>query len=186
MLGILQHIRRLTLNALMASSSALAAQGQAPERPVPAPEMANLAFFVGTFACDGEARATPMSTAHPMERTITGQIDLDGHWLFMRFLDRTTEDNPTPIRGNWQLTYDARAKGYVAVWTDNLGRWFPQTSAGWKGNTISFAGDFLLNEQKATVRDTFTKKSDSEMLMAVDLQKGGEWTRFIDLNCRRK
>jgi Protein of unknown function (DUF1579) len=185
MLGTLQHIRLLTLTALMASSPALA-QGQPPERPVPAPEMAGLAFFIGTFACGGKAHATPMSTAHPMERTITGQIDLDGHWLFMRFLDKTTKDNPTPIRGNWQLTYDAKAKGYVAVWTDNLGRWFPQTSAGWNGNIISFAGDFLLNEQKATVRDTFTKKSDSEMLMAVDLQKGGEWTRFIDLNCRRE
>jgi len=40
-----------------------------------------------------------------------------------------------------------------------------------------------LNEQKATVRDTFTKKSDNEMLMAVDLQ-WREWTRFIDLKCR--
>jgi hypothetical protein len=48
------------------------------------------------------------------------------------------------------------------VWTDNLGRWFPQTSSGWEGDTIAFAGDFVLDDKKGTVRDTFIKKERPE------------------------
>ena len=117
--------------------------------------MAQLAFFVGTFACDGESRATPLMGPHPIKRTITGRMDLDGFWLFMRLTTRRRSRIETPIRGNWQLIYDHKAANFVAVWTDNLGRWFPQTSRGWAGDTIAFTGDFLLNDKKAEVQDMF-------------------------------
>src|SRR5262249_34970856 len=151
--------------------------------PQPGPELSQLGFFVGTFECKGDAFQTTMSQPHPVERTILGKMDLDGFWLFMRFEDKDTEVNPMPIRGNWQLGYNAKDKNFQAIWTDNLGRWFPQTSAGWVGDTIAFTGEFSLDNQKAAVRDSFTKKSEREMTMTVDIQRGGEWMRFLEFGC---
>jgi hypothetical protein len=175
----------LTVTLICLGSAIAIAQEKAPRLPQPAPEMSQLGFFVGTFECRGEAFSTPMSERHPIERTIAGKMDLDGHWLFVRFEDMNTQANPTPIRGNWQLTYDAKEKSFLAVWTDNLGRWFPQTSAGWKDGTIAFTGEFSLNNQKAAVRDVFTRKSEREMIMTVEIRRDGEWMRFLEFNCAK-
>jgi hypothetical protein len=148
-------------------------------RPQPAPELRHLGFFVGTFQCKGEAFKTPMSEPHPDERTIAGKMDLDGFWVYVRFDDKESVANPMPIRGNWQLAYDARERNFVAVWTDNLGRWFPQTSAGWQGNSIAFTGEFTLNGRKAVVRDSFTRNSDFEMSMMVDIRRDGDWIPLL-------
>jgi hypothetical protein len=112
-------------------------------------------------------------------------MDLDDFFLFMRMDDDKTNENPTPIRGNWQLTYDGRKKNFVAIWTDNLGRWFPQTSVGWEKDAIAFTGEFMLNDKKGIVRDTLTKKSEREMAFAVDLQTGNAWVPFLELTCRK-
>jgi hypothetical protein len=189
--------RKLTLALTTAGTciSLASAQGLAPKEP--APEMTQLAFFVGTFGCHGTSDATAMSGPHPISRTITGRMDLDGFWLFMRFEDKRTTENPMPIRGNWQIIYDAKDKNFTAIWTDNLGRWFPQTSAGWEGDTIAFTGDFVLGEKKGTVRDTFTRVGDKQMVMRVDLKadgttngatngmSNGTWRRFFQLDCRK-
>ena len=171
--------------ACLGTATPARSQDAAPKHPRPAPEMSQLSPFVGTFACKGEAFATPMSKQHEVERTITGRMDLDGFWLFMRFEDQATEVNPAPIRGNWQLTYDAKQRSFAAVWTDNLGRWFPQTSAGWSGDTIGFTGEFPLNNQTAAVRDSFTRKSEQEMTMTVELRVDGAWMRFLQFDCRK-
>jgi len=171
--------------AVLSACLCVPAWAQAPKAPRPAPEMAQLAFFVGTVACDGESRATPLMGPHPIKRTITGRMDLDGFWLFMRFDDDATVENPTPIRGNWQLIHDRKAANFVAIWTDNLGRWFPQTSPGWAGDTIAFTGEFLLNDRKAAVRDIFTRTGENEMKMTVQLETDGHWAPLLDLMCRK-
>ena len=160
-----------------------AAQDKGPARPQPSPELRQLEFFVGTFACKGEAFKTPMTEPHPVERTIAGKMDLDGFWLFMRFDDTASAENPMPIRGNWQLAYNARERNFVAVWTDNLGRWFPQTSTGWEGNSIAFTGEFTLNDQRGVVRDSFTRKSEREMIMTVDIRRDGDWMPLLKFDC---
>jgi hypothetical protein len=159
----------------------------AQEAPQPAPEMSQLKFFAGTFKCNGHALPSTVNPGgrRPIERTITSKMDLDNFFLFMRMDDEKTSENPKPIRGNWQLTYDSRNKNFVAIWTDNLGRWFPQTSVGWEKDVIAFTGEFVLDNKKGVVRDTLTKKSEREMTFAVDLQSGSSWVRFIELDCRK-
>ena len=160
-----------------------AAQGA----PQPAPEMSQLKFFVGTFKCNGHALPSTVNPSgrRPIERTITGKMDLDNFFLFMRMDDEKTNENPKPIRGNWQLTYDGNKENFIAIWTDNLGRWFPQTSIGWEKDVIAFTGEFMLNDKKGVVRDTITKKSEREMVFTVDLQSGSSWVPFLELNCRK-
>jgi hypothetical protein len=159
----------------------------AQEAPQPAPEMSQLKFFVGTFKCKGDAlpSAVNPSGRRPIERTITSKMDLDDFFLFMRMDDEKTTENPSPIRGNWQLIYDGAERNFVAIWTDNLGRWFPSTSAGWKNDVITFIGRFTLNEKTGVVRDVFTKKNEQEMVMTVDLQSGSSWVPLLELSCRR-
>ena len=142
-----------------------------------------LSFFVGDFACHGRAYATPMFAAHSVERRIAGAPDLDGVWLSMRFQDRRTRENPTPIRGNWQVGWDADAGTYVALWADNLGRWFSQTSAGWMGDTIEFIGGPA--GAGPLVRDAFTRHDERSMTMEVDFGTEGAWRRAIELECIR-
>jgi hypothetical protein len=169
---------------LIGFGTALApAQQAAPRLAQPAPELGQLGFFVGAFACKGEAFRTPLGGPHPVERTIVGKMDLDGFWLFMRFEDKDTDANPMPVRGNWQLAYDARVKTFVALWTDNLGRWFPQVSTGWDRDAIAFTGEFSLNGQKGVVRDTFSKTSERSMTMTVEIQRDGAWMRFLEFSC---
>ena len=85
--------------------------------------MSQLKFFVGTFKCNGTLPLTVNpSGRRPIERTITGKMDLDNFFLFMRMDDEKTNENPKPIRGNWQLTYDGNKENFIAIWTDNLGR----------------------------------------------------------------
>jgi hypothetical protein len=162
-------------------------QGKKTETPQPATEMSHLGFFIGVFKCIGEALPTLTSDRHPVERTITGKMDLDGFWLFMRFEDENTKENPAPNRGNYQVIYDSSTKGFVAVWTDNRGNWFTQTSTGWKNDVITFTEEFFEgNQRKQVVRDIFTRKSETEMIQVVEIQKkGGEWTRFLELTCRK-
>jgi hypothetical protein len=74
------------------------AQDVRAQLPRPATEMTQLQFFEGTFECKGETQATPVTTAHPLERTISGKADLDGLWLFMRFDDKATKENQMAIR----------------------------------------------------------------------------------------
>lgn len=175
----------LHLMLVCAGTGLAAGQDQRIVRPQPSPELRQLEFFVGTFRCKGEAFKTPMSMPHPVERTIAGKMDLDGFWLFIRFDDKDSVTNPMPIRGNWQLAYNGRERNFVALWTDNLGRWFPQTSVGWQGNSIAFTGEFTLNDQRGVVRDSFTRKSEREMIMTVDIQRDGDWMPLLRFDCAR-
>jgi Protein of unknown function (DUF1579) len=180
------HIPLPVLSLTLVCLSTLLASGQdvRSRLPQPAAEMRQLEFFNGTFECIGETQATPITTAHVLERTISGRTDLDGLWFFMRFEDKVTKENPMAIRGNWELTFDVTQKQFVALWADNLGRWFPQTSPGWNGNTIVFVGDFTLNGKRGSVRDTFVRTGERVMMMMVDIKMGEEWNQLLKINCR--
>jgi len=156
----------------------------APTRPHP--QLRQLDYLIGTFDCDGEVLATPFSMRHPMQRTLTSKLDLDGHWLFMRIDDVTTAEHPRPIRGNWQITFDQAEDRFVSLWADNLGRWALQTSAGWEGDSVAFVGDALVNGKPGAVRDTLTRRSADEMHFLVEFQIDGVWTRYLESTCRRR
>jgi hypothetical protein len=101
-----RHLRLSALSLMLVCFGALIANGQdvRSQLPKPAPQMKQLEFFEGTFECKGETKATSMTTAHALERTISGKTDLDGLWFFMRFDDKETKENATAIKGNWELT----------------------------------------------------------------------------------
>jgi hypothetical protein len=153
--------------------------------PKPAPEMKQLDFFMGTWKCDGQMKATPMGGEHPMKTTATGKSDLDGFWVNVRVEEKKSKESPTPIKGNFQMTYDATGKKFHGLWNDNYGGWGNATSPGWEGDKISFTGDMYGMGQKMGSRDSFTKKSDKEMVHTGEMQMGGKWMVLMEETCKK-
>jgi hypothetical protein len=153
--------------------------------PLAAPQMSELVYLVGTFECQGEVLDSPLSTRHPLRRSMLGKLDLDGHWLFMRHDDLSTREHPQPIRGNWQITFDRSDQRFASIWTDNFGRCFAQSSPGWEGNSLAFTGSTTMSGQLGNVRDVFVRRGADEMSFLVDYQIEGVWGRVIELVCKR-
>jgi hypothetical protein len=154
--------------------------------PKPAPEMKQLDFFMGTWKCDGKMNAVPgIGAEHAMKSTATGKSDLDGFWVSVRVEEKKTKDSPLPIKGNFNMTYDAAAKKFEGLWNDNFGGWGHATSPGWEGDKIAFTGDMFMMGQKMGSRDSFTKKGDKEMVHTGEMQQGGKWTQIMEETCKK-
>jgi len=147
--------------------------------PPPAAQIGQLAYFIGTFDCEGTALQVPV------KRKLISKMDLDGHWLFMRIDEAPSPDRPHPVCGNWQMTFDRAKDCFVSVWTDTLGRWAVQTSPGWEDDRMMFTGDIPVDGKPGTVRDILVRRSADEMLFLVEFRVDGAWTRYLDTTCKR-
>jgi hypothetical protein len=175
-----------TLAAVSAAGLLLVASfALAQEAPKPAPEMANVKYFAGTWKCSGDAPASPFGPAHKTQSTTTLKLDLDGFWYAGMMTEMKTASNPHPVKGMAHVGYDASAKQYVVVWLDNFGSWATEMSPGWQGDTMVFTGDQMLMGEKATARDTFVKKSDNEYTHKFELQTKGQWGTIVDETCKK-
>jgi hypothetical protein len=85
---------------------------------------------------------------------------MDGQWM-------VTQDTAPPFDGarTWSvngvgyLGYDSTLKQWVSLAVDNSGGYGMQSSQGWDGNTITWAGKGL---DGTTFTDVVTKVSDTE------------------------
>jgi uncharacterized protein DUF1579 len=167
---------------LVAASSALAQEGP----PKPAPEMANLKFYVGSWSCTGNSPAGPFGPAHKTQSTVNIKPDLDGFWYDGMMMEMKTASNPHPVRGMLHLGYDTTAKQYVTVWLDNFGSWATEMSQGWEGDTMTWTGDQNVMGEKASARDVFTKKGNNQFTHRFELTMKGQSNLIVDETCKRK
>lgn len=154
-----------------------------PPLPKPAPEMAQLKVFDGSWTCEGKMPATPMGPAGTMKGTVKSQTDLGGFWQSGK-VTSTMAGMPT-MEGMFHMTWDPGAKQYVLLWVDNMGGWAQSTSKGWEGDTITFAGDSYMGGQKIPSRDTFTKAADGTLKHIAEMQMDGKMTLSMDETCRK-
>lgn len=170
--------------ALLFGSLALAQTPSGPPRP--APEMANLKYFVGSWSCSGDAPASPFGPAHKSQSSLTLKSDLDGFWYAGTAAETKTASNKQPVRGVLHMGYDTSAKKYVFLWVDNFGSWATETSPGWQGDTMAWTGDQAVMGEKATARDTFVKKGDREYTHKFELTMKGQTSTILDETCKKK
>ncbi len=163
----------------------LAFAQQPPAAPKPAPEMDQLKAFEGNWKCEGKQLATPMGPEHPIKYTWSAKRELDGFWLVGHLDGKKSKDDPMPIKGTYQFTYDAAGKKFVALWNDNMGMWLSQTSPGWQGDTMTLTGEMNMGGQKVTATDIFTKKGDKEMLHKATMAMGGKAMPFLEDSCKK-
>ena len=163
----------------------VAASALAQERPKPAPEMSQLKYFAGSWKCLGDAPASPFGPAHKTQSTQTVKSDLDGFWYAFTLAEMKTASNAQPVKGMAHIGYDAKGKQFMMMWADNFGTWSTEMSPGWQGDTMVWTGDQMMMDEKATARDTFVKKSDSEFTHKYELNMKGQWTPILDETCKK-
>jgi hypothetical protein len=166
---------------LLVATSAAAQEGP----PKPAPELANLKFFAGSWTCSGDSPAGPFGPAHKTQSTVTLKSDLDGFWYAGTMTEMKTASNPHPVKGMLHLGYDTGEKQFVQVWVDNTGSRSVQMSPGWEGDSISFTGEQVVMGEKATAKDTITKKGAREFTHKFELTMKGETHTIVDETCKR-
>lgn len=117
-------------------------------------------MFLGHWTCKGQVAASPMRPAHSSETDVDIAKALDGYRPSLHLQEKKTADNPHPFEGVSHWGYDPGRKLFVEHWVDSSGAYSEQTSAGWNGDTIVFAGDLLGGEVqldgewRTTVKDT--------------------------------
>ena len=110
----------LALVLVVAVSMAMA-QPAGPPRP--APELAQIKFFAGTWSCEGSVPASPMGPAHKNRTAVIIHSDLGGFWYSGTVREEKTAENPHPMSGMFHETYDAANKQFMMLWVDNMGGW---------------------------------------------------------------
>ncbi len=176
--------------ALVAALSAAAPALQADEKPVsppgPAPEMAQLAFFEGSWTCKGNTFATPMGSAHPTEATVHASPGLGGFWYVVHYDEKKTASNPTPYHAGIFWGYDAALKNFVLRCHDSFGGYCAESGTGWAGDTFVLEGPAGGMGSVTASRDTFTRKGSTEMTHAGEVRSAdGTWTKTDEETCRK-
>jgi hypothetical protein len=58
-------------------------------------------------------------------------------------------------------------------------------SPGWEGDNISFNGEQVVMGEKATAKDTITKKGDNEFTHKFELTMKGQTSTIVEETCKR-
>lgn len=156
----------------------------AQEMPKPAPEMSQIAFFEGSWSCQGKVNESPMGPAGEIRSTADIKRDLGGFW--QSGMIKGTMKGMPPMEGRFHATYDQAAKGFTMMWVDNMGGWSRSTSSGWKGDTIVWEGEAQMGPQKMRSRDTFTRSGPSVMKHTWEAEMNGKWTAIGEESCKKK
>jgi hypothetical protein len=170
------------LAALVPCALALAAPDQGA--PKPAAEMTNLRFFDGSWTCEGKSEASPMGPAGTSKGTVRSHSDLGGFWQ-SGMVKNTMSNMPGAMEGMFHMTYDPGSKQYVLLWVDNMGSYSQETSSGWEGDKITFAGDMAMGGKKMSVRDSFMKGTDL-LTHSWEGQIDGKWTPLGSETCKKQ
>jgi hypothetical protein len=159
----------------------------APEAamPAPAPEMAQIKWFAGTWRCDGNVVATPFGPARKSRSTVAIRPDLGGFWYTGMVREDKTAQTPHPVQGMFHETYDPARKQFLLFWVDNHGGWATQTSRGWDGDRMVMEGEGALGGQTMGARDTFVKKAAGEMSHTSEVRIDGKWTVVSEEVCKK-
>ena len=90
-----------------------------------------------------------------------------------------------PIKGHGHVGFDTAAKKFVALGVDNVGGWITETSPGWEGDKIVWTGEGSVLGQKIGFRETFTKKSDKELVWTAEMKMAKDWVLLGTDSCKR-
>lgn len=149
-------------------------------------ELKELKPFVGTWSCKGIAYAGDWGPEHPLVATADTKWAYGGMWLKTAYTESKTAKNPKPMTGEGLMGYDGELKKFVGGWVDSTGGYQTQQSDGWKGDEIVFVGPYHVGTMTLNGRDTFTKKSATEMTHVFELEMKGTWAKVESDTCWKK
>ena len=170
-----------------AAKPAVAAAPAAPPAPAPKPaaELDQLKMFEGTWKCDGKQPAGPMGPEQIYKSSFKGKKDVDNFWLAFEYTQKKSKVHAMPISAKGYLGYDPAAKKYVTLGVDNMGGSVTESSPGWEADKLTFVGDGQMGGQKISFRETYTKKSDKEMVWSGEMKMGKDWIPVGTDTCKK-
>lgn len=177
-------MRKRTLFSALPAAVLLQAGILAQEMPKPAPEMSQLAYFEGSWSCQGKISESPMGPAGEIQSTAEIKRDLNGFW--QTGMIKGTMTNMPPMEGRFHATYDPGAKQFLMLWVDNMGGWSQSRSDGWKGDTIVYEGESHMGPEKMRMRDTFVRSDTGTMKHTWEAEMNGKWTNLGEETCKKK
>lgn len=170
------------LTVVLASTSAFA---QTPPTPTPSAHLKELAYFTGTWKCTGMTFASQMGPQHATMATVEASWGLGGFWLLTNFSESRSVANPHPyaFRGVWG--WDEKENKVVWSAADDMGGYTTSSSAGWKGNALTMEGPMHAGKELMNGRDTFTKKSASQMVHTGEIEMNAKWVKLDEETCTK-
>lgn len=174
----------LSCCATAALAGGMAATAIAAPQVTPAAASAMLQKFVGSGTCTGRTMSHDMKSTHATTGRFVSQKIMDGNWVMIRYDEDQSAAAPKPYHVVQYIGYDAPGKRLTAVTIDNSGSGYSTgTSAGWKGNSITF--DESIDGKPASFRDTFTASgSGMSGHMGTMRDKGGKWIKTDEESCK--
>jgi hypothetical protein len=181
------------LAVALSSASAQDVKGRPAQNPVkadlaaaaprPAPEMAQLKAFEGSWACQGTMEPSPFGPGGKMTSTVRSRTELGGFW--QTGVVKGASPGLPPFEGQFQATYDPVGQRLVMLWVDNMGGWSHTTAPDWKGDAAVFAGDSFMAGKRFATRDTFTKGRGT-LRHTSEIEVDGKWLKLGDETCRKE
>jgi hypothetical protein len=110
--------------------------------------------------------------------------DMDGFSYAGMMTEMKTASNPDPVKGMVHIGYDGTAKSTSCCGSTTSGAG-PLRSRPAGSDTMVWTGDQNVMGEKATARDTFVKKSDTEYTHKFELQMKGQWSPIVDETCKK-
>jgi len=167
------------------ASAPAAASAPPPAAPKPAAELDQLKVFEGSWRCEGKQPAGPFGPEQDYKSTLKGKKDIDNFWIAIEYDQKKSKTHPMPIKARGFLGYDPAAKKYVSIGADNTGGWINESSTGWEGDKLVFAGDGSMGGQKVSFRETYTKKNDKEITWNGEMKMGKDWISVGSDSCKK-
>lgn len=179
----MKRIHSTILASVICTSSALLA-GPVAAQDKPGAGSDPLAKFVGSGTCTGNALAMGKNPGHATTGKFHGEKTLDGHWAVIHYEEDQTAANQKPFKVVQYFGYDAATKRYVSVLVDNSEYSYSTgTSAGWKGNSITF--DESTDGKPASFRDIFTTGENGlSSHTGMERGKDGKWVKTDEETCK--
>jgi hypothetical protein len=174
--------RGILVTLACASAPLTVTPASAQETKAPA-QLDQLGAFIGDGTCTGNTMAMGKSPGHATTARFHGEKVLDGNWIFVRYDEDKTAANPKPYHVAQNLGFDPVKKQLVAASFDNSASSYSTgTSAGWKGDTITF--DETMD--RVNFRDIFTRKGAKGLTHTGKMQdKNGKWVKTDDETCQK-
>jgi hypothetical protein len=172
----------ISLIALTCAAALAVTQVNAQESKSTAPA-GQLDKFVGSGTCTGKTLGPDMKAFHATTGKYSGEKVLDGNWVVIHYDEDQSTAVPKPFHVVQYFGYDKAKKGYVSVLVDNSGSGYSTgTSAGWKGDSISF--DESMAGQPVAFRDSFTSSNGMSSHTGTMRDKNGKWVKTDEENCK--
>ena len=170
-----------------ATKPAVAAAPAAPPPPAPKPaaELEQLKMFEATWRCEGKQPAGPMGPEQDYKSTFKGKKDVESFWISFEYSQKKSKAHAMPVTAKGYIGYDPAAKKYVSLGVDNMGGSVSETSPGWEADKLTFTGDGQMGGQKISFRETYTKKSDKEMIWSGEMKMGKDWIPVGTDTCKK-